>query len=112
MQAVTRQDAAQAQDHEELAEFASLELSATAESEQALAGRVAELEAQLTEHMAAQDSTQAQLSSAQAALAQAEEKVAPCLRQRLFCAHSSSQTGDLSSSLMLPPMWCPHRSGN
>ena len=47
MQGFTGQDAAQAQNHDELAEFASLELSATAESEQALAGRVAELEAQI-----------------------------------------------------------------
>ncbi len=77
MHAVMSKGAAQAQDHEELAEFASLELSATAESEQALAGRVAQLEAQLTEHMAVHDSTEAQLCSAQAALAQAEEKVVP-----------------------------------
>ena len=67
--------AAQAQHHEELAEFASLELSATAESEQALAGRVAELEAQLTESLSAQDSTEAQLSTAQEALVQAKNKV-------------------------------------
>ena len=78
--------AAQAQHHEELAEFASLELSATAESEQALAGRVAELEAQLTESLSAQDSTEAQLSTAQEALVQAKNKVLSHFHKRFRAA--------------------------
>ena len=65
----------QAQDRKELTDFASLELSTTAVSEQALAGKVAELEGQLAEHMFALDSTKAQLSGAHTALAQVEDKV-------------------------------------
>lgn len=65
----------QAQDRKELTDFASLELSTTAVSEQALAGKVAELEGQLAEHMFALDSTKAQLSGAHTALAQVENKV-------------------------------------
>lgn len=67
----------QAQLRRELTDFASLELSATAESEQTLARRVAELESQLTEQRSALENTQSQLSSAQSALAQAEDKVRP-----------------------------------
>ena len=68
-------NAVQAQNRKELTDFASLELSTTAESEQALAGRVIELEGKLAEHRIALEDTTAQLSSAQIALAQAEDKV-------------------------------------
>ena len=70
---------------------------------------MAELEAQLTEHVAVHDSTHAQLCSAETALAQAEEKVVPFLRQRLDCVqrllpHSSSlhMSSSQSSLLLLP----------
>lgn len=100
--------AAQSQHHEELAEFASLERSATAESEQALAGRVAELEAQLAERVSAQDSTEAQLRAAHAALAQAEDKVFPRLRQRLMRRVWSECSGlPHMNSVLSRPMRCP-----
>lgn len=67
--------ALQAQQRKELTEFASLELSATTESERVLAASLSDLATQLTGHAAALSSTEAELRSTQAALAHAEEEV-------------------------------------
>jgi hypothetical protein len=72
---LTHGSGAQAQHSKELADFATLELSATAGSEQDLVARVVELEAELVAQTSALTSTKVELSSTKLILAQAEDQV-------------------------------------